>query len=121
MKRIMSLLIPSLVVILIGSGAFTTSLLAQSDFAMTVNVPFPFTVGTQSIAPGTYRFSLESSPFQLAIVDVKNGHEKLFSVHPGKQCAVGLHGRLLFRKSGDRSYLYEIRFPRNDTFTDVIL
>lgn len=119
MKRITSLVIKSLITILIGGG-FATTLQAQSERAVTVRIPFQFTVGTQSIAPGTYKVSMASSPFEIAIVDVRNGHRKLFSVLPEQGRTPEPLGRLVFEKREGGRVLSEVHFPGTDTFIEVI-
>jgi hypothetical protein len=119
MKRILSLIAKSLAIILIGSGALATNLQAQSDVAVTASVPFPFTVGTHNMAPGTYEFSLDSSQFLVSVVNVKTGHREMFPVRPGQQLAVEQRGRLKFRNSKARSALSEIHFPGTDRFSEV--
>lgn len=120
MKRITSLVVKSLVTILIGSGALAANLRAQTDLAMTARIPFTFTVGTESIPAGTYRFSLESSPFLLSIVDVKTGDKKLFPVRPDQQRESESHGRLIFRESDGGSVLNQVHFLGTRMFPEVI-
>jgi hypothetical protein len=115
-----SLVVKSLVTLLIGSTMLATNLQAQSDDAITVRVPFPFTVGTQSIAPGTYQFSLLSSQFLLSVVNVKTGDREVFSVHPEQQRAVDQHGLLVFRNSEGSSVLNEVHFPGTGEFSELI-
>ena len=119
MKRISSLIAKSLMSILIGCGTLAINLQAQSDLAMTASIPFPFTVGTHRMAPGTYEFSLVSSQFLVSLVNVKTGHRELFPVRPGQQLAVEQRGRLKFRNSEARSVLGEIHFPGTDRFSEV--
>lgn len=120
MKRIMSLVIKSLVAILAAGGTFATGLHAQSEPAMTVNIPFPFTVDTQTIAPGTYQFSLGPNPFQLSIVDIKSGHTKLFAVRPEQERAIGPHGHVDFQKRNEDRVLNEVHFSGTGMFIHVI-
>ena len=120
MKRITLVVVKSLVIILIGSGTLAMNLRAQSDPGMTVSIPFPFAVGTQSIAPGTYRFSQSSDPFLLSVVNVKTGHEEMFPVRPEGERAFEPHGRLVFRKSEGCSVLNEVHFPGTEMFSEVI-
>jgi hypothetical protein len=120
MTRFTSLIVKSLVTLLIGSAMLATNLQAQSDDAITVRVPFSFTVGTQSIAPGTYQFSLLSSQFLLSVVNVKTGDGKMFSVHPEQERVVDQHGLLVFRNTEGSSVLNEIHFPGTKMFSEVI-
>lgn len=120
MKRITSLIVQSLIAILIGAGALAGNLQAQSDSGMIVSIPFPFTVGTQTIAPGTYKFSLVSGQFLLSVLNVKTGSQEMFRVHPEQQSALEPHGHLIFRNSEDRSVLNEVHFPSTDTFSEII-
>ena len=119
MKRISSLIVKSLVGILIGSGALASNLQAQSDLAITVNIPFPFTVGTKSMAPGTYEFSQASGEFLVSVINVKTGHQEIFPVRPIQQPAVAQKGSLKFRNSDAYSVLREIHFPGADRFSEV--
>lgn len=119
MTRFTSLVVKSLVTLLIGSGTLATNLQAQSG-AITVSVPFPFIVGAQSIAPGTYQFSLLSSQFLLSVVNVKTGDREIFSVHPEQQRADDQHGLLVFRNSEGCSVLREVHFPDKSEFSEVI-
>jgi hypothetical protein len=119
MKRITSLIIKSLVAVLIGGGAPASNLQAQSDCAITVRVPFAFTLGRQSLAPGTYRFSQNSGPFLLSVINVKTGNEELFEVRPERQSALESHGHIIFRNSEGSSVLDEVHFPGIETFSKV--
>lgn len=119
MKRITSLVVQSLVALLIATGTLAGNLQAQTDLSMTVSVPFQFTVGTQSIAPGTYRFSLISSSFGLSVRNVKTGQERVFPLRPGQQRAFESQGRLIFRNSDGCSVLSEIYFPGTDRLSEV--
>lgn len=119
MTRFMSLVTKSMFALLIESGALATNMQAQSD-VITVSVPFRFTIGTHSVAPGSYQFSLISSEFLLSVVDMKTGNREIFDVHPGQQKKPDERGRLVFRKSGDHKDLNEIHFPGAVTFSEVI-
>ena len=119
MKLIPSLVIQSLIAILVGSGTLAEKLQAQSDIAITASIPFPFTVGTQRIAPGAYRFSLINS-FDLSVMNVKTGDTEMFAVRPEKQRAFEQHGRLIFRRSAGSDVLNEVRFPGADTLSELI-
>lgn len=120
MTKFTSLVVTSLATLLIGSATLAINLQAQSDDAITVRVPFSFTVGTQSIAPGTYRFSLLSSQFLLSAVNVKTGDMEMFDVRPEQQRAVDQHGRLVFRNTEGSSVLNEVHFPGTGLFSEVI-
>jgi hypothetical protein len=125
MKRITSLVIKSLVAISIGSGALAVNLQAQNAPAITATISFPFTVGTQMIAPGTYRFSpmpgpAESSQFLLSMVNVTTGNREIFPVRPERQRSLEQHGRLIFHNSDGHNVLAEAHFPGTDTFVEVI-
>jgi len=121
MKRIPSLIVKWLALTLAGSGMLAISLQAQSDSAVTASIPFPFTVGTQSIAPGTYEFSLVSSQFLLSVRNVRNGHQEFFIVHPEQENALHPRGRVVFQKSEDARRLDEIHFPGADSFAQLTL
>jgi len=119
MKRIPSILIKSLVTIFIGSGALAVGLHAQSNVAITATIPFPFTAGTQMVAPGTYRFS-QTSPFEVSVLNVKTGDMEIFAVHPDSQRTFEQRGRLIFRKAADSRILNEVHFPGTETFCELI-
>lgn len=119
MKRTTSLIVKSLVILLIGSGTLADNLQAQTDLAMTVSIPFQFTVGTQNIGPGTYQFSLVSGAFLLSVVNLKDGHRQFFPVRPEQQRAFESHGRLIFSNSDGCSVLSEIYIPGTDSFSEV--
>ena len=119
MKRISSLIAKSLVSILIGSGSLAMNLQAQSDLAMTISIPFQFTVGTHSMEPGTYEFSLVSSPFLVSVLNVKTGHQEMFPVRPAQQLAVEERGHLKFQNSHACRVLDEIHFPGTDRFVEL--
>jgi hypothetical protein len=112
--------IKSLIIFLIGSGTLAINLHAQTDLVETASIPFPFTVGTKSIAPGTYHFILESGPFLLSVVNVKTGDVEMFAVHPEQQRAVAPHGHLIFRKSEGRCFLNEVHYSGTSMFSEVI-
>jgi hypothetical protein len=86
---------------------------------MKASVPFPFTVGTQEMAPGTYEFTLVFSQFLVSVLNVKTWDHEIFPVRPGQQLAVEQGGRLKFRNSNARSILSEIHFPVTDRFSEV--
>jgi hypothetical protein len=121
MTRFTSLVAKSLVTLLIGSATLATNLQAQSDDdAITVRIPFPFTVGTQTIAPGTYQFSQPSSQFLISVLNVKTGVMEMFSVRPESQRAIAQYGSVVFRNSEEGSSLNEIHFPGTGIFSEVI-
>lgn len=120
MKRIPSILIESLATILIGSGPLAMNLQAQNDLAVTVTIPFPFTVDRQSIAPGTYQFSLSPDQFLLSVINVKTGHRQMFDVYPVWQRTPEEHGYLIFRSSTGCSVLNEVHFSGTDTYSELI-
>lgn len=119
MKPITSVALKLLVILLIVSGAFAIPLRAQDDAAVTVSIPFPFIVGEQNIAPGTYQFDLVSQ-ILLSVTDVKTGHEQVFLVRPDRQRAFEPHGRLVFGIFDGHRRLNEIHFPGTNAFSDVI-
>jgi len=119
MTRLTSLIAKSLLTLLMVGGTLATNLQAQSG-AVTVNVPFPFTVDTQTLTPGTYRFSLEFDSFLLSVFDVKASHERLFLVRPALQPAVEQRGHLVFRNSEGYRALNEIHFPGSEMFLEVV-
>lgn len=118
MTRFTSLFGKSLFALLIASGTFATNMQAQDD-AITVSVPFPFTVGSQSIAPGTYQFSLTSSQFLLSITDLKTGHVEMFTVRPERQGTTEERGRLSFGNAASGKVLNEVHFPGTYTFSEL--
>jgi len=119
MKRIRSLVVKSLIAAVVVTGPAALTLQAQSDLEMKATIPFTFIVGTRSITPGSYQFSLMGSPFLLSVLNVKTGHQELFPVHPGSQQAFESNGCLTFQKSNSSSVLTEIHFPSADTLTQV--
>jgi hypothetical protein len=119
MTRLTSLIAKSLLMLLVVSGILATNLQAQSS-AFTVSVSFPFTVDTQTLAPGTYQFSLDFDSFLLSVFDVKTSHEKLFLVRPALQPAVEQRGRLVFRNSEGYRALNEVHLPGSEMFLEVV-
>jgi hypothetical protein len=119
MTRFMLLVAKSLATLVIGAGTLTMNLHAQSD-TITVSIPFPFTVSTENIAPGTYRFSLVSSQFLLSVLNVKTGDVEMFDVRPEQEGALEQpHGHLVFRNSAGSRVLNEVHFPGTDTFSEL--
>ncbi|HKO13737.1 MAG TPA: hypothetical protein VJV22_17340 [Acidobacteriaceae bacterium] len=124
MTRFTSLFAKSLFAVLIAAGSFATSAQAQND-AITVSVPFPFAVASQTIAPGTYHFSLDSSDlgssgFLLSITNVRSGVTEMVEVLPEQQHAIEERGRLTFRKSAGRPVLTAVHFSGTNMFSQVI-
>jgi hypothetical protein len=119
MKRISLLVVKSLIAAAVVTGPAALTLQAQSSLEITANIPFPFTVGTRSITPGSYQFSLIGSPFLLSVLNVKTGHQELFPVHPGSQQAFESNGCLTFQTSDRSSVLTNLHFPGTDTLTEV--
>lgn len=119
MKRISLLVVKSLIAAAVVTGPVALTLQAQSNLEITANIPFPFTVGTRSITPGSYQFSLIGTPFLLSVLNVKTGHQELFPVHPGSQQAFESNGCLTFQKSGTSSVLTDVHFSGTDTLTEV--
>jgi hypothetical protein len=119
MKHIPSLIVKLLVAILIISGLFAINVQAQTDPGMIVSIPFPFTVGTQRIAPGTYDFSMVSTQFLLSVRNVITGEKEMFAVRPEQQRASEQKERLIFHHSEGCSVLSEVHFPGTSTFTEV--
>ena len=117
MTWITSLFAKSVSALVIAGGALATNLQAQNE-SMTVTVPFPFTIGAQCNAPGTYRFSLTSSQYMLSVVDVKTGYKKIFPVHPENEPTSEADGRLVFRNSDGPRVLKELHFVGSDQFSE---
>jgi len=120
MKRLSLLAVPSLAAVLLVGGSFAPNLQAQSELAITVTVRNAFTAGTETFAPGTYRFSQAFDPMVLSVVNVKTGGERLFSVFPARQAATEEQGYVVFRKSGEGSVLDQVHFPGTDTFSEFV-
>jgi hypothetical protein len=99
----------TLAIFLIGSGTLAVQLKAQNDHSITVSIPFPFTAGTQTIAPGTYRFE-QMGPYAVSILNVKTGVKQIFPVHPGSPRTLAQHERVTFRVIAKRSFLSEVDF-----------
>jgi hypothetical protein len=118
MKRIRLLVIKSLIAAVVVTGPVALTLQAQSNPEITATVPFPFIVGTRSITPGNYQFTLMGSPFLLSVLNVKTGHQELFPVHPGSQ-AFESNGCLTFQTSNSSSVLTDVHFPGTDALTQV--
>src|ERR1700741_2235330 len=116
MTRFTSHLPKSMFALLIACGTLATNLQAQND-SVTATVPFPFTVGTQCNAPGTYRFSLMSSQYVLTVLNVNTGDKRIFDVHPEHQPTSEERGLLMFRNSEGPKTLNEIHFPGSDAFS----
>ncbi len=119
MTRFTSLVTLSLAALLIAGGTMTMNGQTR-DAAITVSVPFPFTVGTQSMRPGTYRFSPGSTPFLLSVFNVKTGDMQMFTVHPERQRSTEQRGHLLFGRFADRSVLNEVHFPGTDEWSELV-
>jgi hypothetical protein len=93
---------------------------AQTDFSCTAVVDFPFMVGRQTMAPGTYRFSLSENLDQVQIVDVKNGQMKVFPVIHQQEHHVLEDGRLVFNRQAELRQLNQIHFPGTTMFTEIL-
>jgi hypothetical protein len=119
-RRMMTLISSSLFTILIGSGTLATRLQAQSDSAVRVNIPIAFTVGKQTMAPGTYKLSLTPDPFVLSVVNAKTGDQEMFEVRPEQGRSVEQRGRVVFHRLDGLGVLDEVHFPGADTFSQVI-
>jgi len=119
MKRISSLVVKSLIAAVVVTAPAALTLQAQSNLKITATIPFSFIVGTRSITPGSYQFSLMGSPFLLSVLNVKTGHQELFSVHPGSQQAFESNGCLTFQNSNSSSVLTDLHFPGRDALTQV--
>ena len=119
MKWISSLVVKSLIAAGVVTGPAASTLLAQSNLEITAAIPFPFIVGTRSITPGSYQFTLMGSPFLLSVLNVKTGRQELFPVHPGSQQAFEPNGCLTFQKSDSSRILTDVHFPGTDTLTAV--
>jgi hypothetical protein len=119
MTRFRLLVIKSLATLLVGSATLATNLQAQNE-EITARVPFRFTVGTATIAPGTYQFSLPSGHFLLSVVNVETGASEMFAVRPEQQLGEEQHGHLVFRDTEGGKELNEIHFPGLEIFSEVI-
>lgn len=120
MKRISLLIVRSLMAILIGSGTLVSNLHAQIEDGITASIPFPFTIGTQNLVSGIYRFNLLSSPFLLSVINKKTGVEELFVVHPEQEQKFTSCGRLIFQRCGRRNILSEVHIPGTNTFSELV-
>ncbi|HVT98581.1 MAG TPA: hypothetical protein VHE33_13850 [Acidobacteriaceae bacterium] len=119
MKRLSLFAVQFLAAALVGSVC-GPSLRAQSDIAITASVSHAFTIGTQTLGAGTYRFSQGSDAFLLSVINVKTGEQKLFTVLPEQHGDFAQQGYLRFRTVGESSVLSEIHFSGTDVFSAVV-
>jgi hypothetical protein len=119
MKKICLSVVESLVAILMLVGPLASELQAESGVPMTVSVPFAFSVGGHSVAPGTYQFELGPDAYLLSVRNAKNGHEEIFPVRPEHSRGSVEDGRLLFGVSGGGRVLNEVRFPGAGRFAVI--
>jgi hypothetical protein len=119
MKRIRLLVVKSLITAVVVTGPVALTLKAQSNVEITATIPFPFIVGTRSMTPGSYQFSMMGSPFLLSVLNVKTGHQELFPVHPGSQQDFESNGCVTFQKSNSSSVLTDVHFPSTDALIQV--
>ncbi|HEY4357033.1 MAG TPA: hypothetical protein VGN16_14890 [Acidobacteriaceae bacterium] len=119
MKRIRSLVVKLFVAAAIVAGPLALTLQAQNNLEITATIPFPFIMGTWSIAPGSYQFTLTGNPLLLSVRNVKTGHHELFPVHPGSEPVRESKGYLTFQKSDTSNVLTVLHFPGNDGVTQV--
>jgi hypothetical protein len=120
MKRMTSVIVKSLFVILISGGPLALAAHAQDDSAITANVPFAFSVGNQEIAAGTYQLRLTSDRFQMSVRNMLTGKEQLFLVKPEVERKVTSRGRLMFRVCDGHSYLAEIHISGTTLFSETV-
>jgi hypothetical protein len=108
------MVVKSLLIAMVFTGPVALKLKAQSNLEITASIRFPFVAGTRSIAPGTYQFSLIGSPFLLSVLNVKTGHQELFTVHPGSQQGFEPNGCLTFQTINSSSVLTDVHFPGSE-------
>ena len=119
MKRIRLVVVKSLIAAVVVTGSVTSILKAQSTPGIIATIPFPFVVGTRTITPGSYQFSLMGSPFLLSVLNVKTGDRELFPVHPHAQQGFESNGCLTFQTFDDSRVLTDVHFPGTDTLIQV--
>jgi hypothetical protein len=120
MKRMTSVIVKSLFAILISGGPLALGAHAQDDSAITANVPFAFSVGSQEIAAGSYKLRLTSDRFQLSVRNVLTGNEQIFAVRPEVERKFTSEGRLMFQVCDGRIYLAEIHVPGTNRFSETV-
>jgi hypothetical protein len=106
MFRISSILTCAALALSLGA-ALSGPAAAQAQ-SVTVNIPFDFSANDQNLPAGTYRISLQA-PRYLSFVDTQST-KKQYSmlVQPTWEQNSQDSGRLIFRRHGDRNYLYQV-------------
>lgn len=120
MKRISSIIAGSIFAILLMGAVSGTKLQAQNGSGPTFTVPFAFAANGHAMPAGKYRIVVDSNQFTMSIRNLKTGSVDLISVHPGEANAFATHGRLVFRRCGDRNDLLEFHTPGTDEYSQTI-
>lgn len=120
MKSITSRVTRALAAALIAAGALAAHLQAQSEIGITVQVPFPFSVGKHTIQAGTYQF-WQINQFQLSVLNVKTGEHELFPIRPERQRAVAERGFLILQNGDACKTLKEVHLPGSNIYSELTM
>jgi hypothetical protein len=92
-------------------GAAMSGPAAAMAQSVTVSIPFEFSANNQKVPAGTYRISLQA-PRYLSFVDTQSTQKQyLMLVQPTWEQNSKDGGRLIFRRYGDSTFLYQVWMP----------
>ena len=92
-------------------GAALAGRAAAQAQSVTVNIPFDFSANDQKVPAGKYRISLQA-PRYLSFVDTRSTKPQyLMLIQPTGEQNSKDRGRLIFRRYGDSSFLYQVWMP----------
>jgi hypothetical protein len=109
MFRISSMLTCAALTLSLGAAmSGPTAAQAQS---ITVSVPFNFSANEQNLPAGTYRVSLQAPRYLLFVNTQSTKKQYLMLVEPTWEQNSEDGGRVIFRRYGKSSYLYQVWIP----------
>ena len=119
LKKVSSSFTKIALAIAVASGIFGLSSQAADAQAISVTMPFNFSVESQHYAAGTYEFALLSNRF-LSIRNVKGVSEKFFMVRPEQDGPLGVKGGLVFQSANGHRILESVYVPGTDMSVALI-
>lgn len=101
-----SLIVRTLVTLTLSAALSPVALLAQDQ--LNAKIPFAFTAGAKSFAPGDYSVHQLNNGHVLLIQNQKDGTAVMTTVMPGEQSKKAGTSVITFKRYGDRYFLSEV-------------
>lgn len=91
----------------LATGLLCAGANASAQASESVHIPFAFSADNQHVPAGTYKVQSLSNRF-LSLRNIKTDKTQILLVRPETGVVIETQGRLVFQRSGGRSYLTQV-------------